>query len=331
MVISLTLRQLEAFVAVAENGSYTKAARVLRMSQPGLTANILRLEDHLGVRLFDRTTRSVELTSAGADLLHPIRRLLEDLSQTISDMQGLSDRRRGRVVFACLPSIAARLVGPALQNFLMSFPGITVKIIDGDATNVASRVRTREADFGITSTPDIDDEIEFTPLLRDRCCVVCSADHALASAREVRLKDLAAYPFLTLGRTTGARRILDQVTAKADVHLNVICEIGQLSTLCGMIETGVGVSILPEASLPTIGRGGITARKLVDPVVERDLGLLTIRGRRLSPAADAFRALLLNQLPKVWRHFTVQRYPASQMADATSVRRLQRRGAAPSR
>src|SRR5690349_2441616 len=152
MVISLTLRQLEAFVAVAENGSYTKAARFLRMSQPGLTANILRLEDHLGVRLFDRTTRSVELTSAGADLLHPIRRLLEDLSQTISDMQGLSDRRRGRVVFACLPSIAARLVGPALQNFLTSFPGITVKIIDGDATNVASRVRTREADFGITST-----------------------------------------------------------------------------------------------------------------------------------------------------------------------------------
>lgn len=308
MVINVTLRQIEAFVAVAEHRSYIKASRVARVSQPALTASIQRLEDLLGVRLFDRTTRTVALTGAGANFLIPIRRVLDDLGGAISDMQEAGERRRGRVILACLPSVAARLAGPTMKKFLRRYPGVQVKIFDGDATSVARRVQMREADFGISSAPEADEGLEFTPLLRDRCCVVCAGDHPLAAARRVRLRDLANYPFLTLGPTSGARRIIDQATTKADVRLNIICELGQLSTLCGMIESGIGISVLPEASLPTIRHGRIVARKLDRPVVERDIGLVRIAGRTLSPAANSFRELLVEELPRVWRHFTVEYY-----------------------
>ena len=303
MFINVTLRQLEAFVAVAEQASYVKAARRLGLSQPALTANVLRLEELLGVRLLDRSTRVVALTDAGDEFLAAIRRVLTDLAGAIGDMRGLGERRRGRAVLACLPSVATRLVVPAMREFLCRYRGVAVRIFDGDATSVARRVRMREADFGISSAPEPNQGLEFTPLLRDRCCAVCAANHPLASLRRVRLADLAGYPFLALGPTTGARRILDQAAARADLRLDIVCEIGQLSTLCGMIETGVGVSVLPEACLPRRAKGGIVALPLVEPVVERDLGLVTIKGRTLSPAAASFCELLVEQLPQVWRRF----------------------------
>lgn len=314
MVMSVTLRQLEAFVAVAEHGSYIKAARALGISQPGLTASILRLEDLLGVRLFDRTTRSVALTAAGADFLLPIRRVLGDLGLAVEDLRDIGQRGRGRVVFACLPSIAARLVGPTMRQFVRRYPGVAVKIFDGDAASVARRVRMREADFGISSTPDPDPDIDYRPLLRDRCCAVSASDHPLARASSVAFAELARHPILTLGPATGVRRILDQAASETRVRLDIVCEIAQISTLCGLIATGIGISVLPEASLPVEPHNGIVARPLVNPVIERDLGLVTIKGRALSPAAESFRDLLVDALPAVWRPFTAVFYPRSPVA-----------------
>lgn len=306
--MNVTLRQLQVFVAVAQNESYIKASRIIGLSQPAATTNIRQLEEGLGVRLLDRTTRSVRLTNEGRGFLSVAERVIADLNGAIVDIQAVGERQRGRVVVACLPSIAVRLVSPLMRAFANRHPGIVIKLYDGDARDVAYRVGFQEADFGLSGYWRSAPETEFVPLLRDRFCVVHAKGHPLERSRSIRLKDLEAYPFLALGPTTGTRQVVDEAAVKADVHLNVVCETMQISTLTGMLRHGIGVSVLPEAWVPNDRAAGLFARPLVKPSVERDLGLVLRRGRSLSPAAESFRDAIIEAIPNVWKRFTTRFY-----------------------
>src|SRR6185437_8349024 len=161
MPINMTLRQIEAFVAVARNESYIGAARVIGLSQPAVTASIRQLEAVLRVRLFDRTTRSVRLTEQGRGFFPVAERLLGDLDGAVANIRALGEMQHGRVVVACLPSVAVRLVGPVMRRFAARYPGIAVKLYDGDALDVAHRVRAQEADLGITNYAQHYPEIDY--------------------------------------------------------------------------------------------------------------------------------------------------------------------------
>lgn len=303
-MINLTLRQIEAFVAVAQNKSYTKASRVIGLSQPAITANVRLLEHALGVRLLDRTTRSVRMTHEGRGFLSAAERLLHELGSAIVDIRNPNEKRCDRVVIACLPSVAAQLVGPLMHNFAARYPGVTISIHDGDALDVVNRVRSQDADFGISSYAQPDADMEFVPLLRDRFCLLCNKAHPLARKKAVCLKDLEGHAFLVLGSTSGTRPILNEVMIRAGIRLNIVCETKQLSTLAGMIRAGIGISLVPEACVLITGASDLVAKPLLDSSLGRDLGLVLCQGRALSPAAESFRRTVVDQMPVRWKDFT---------------------------
>jgi LysR family carnitine catabolism transcriptional activator len=308
-LINITFRQLQAFQEVARSGSFIKAAEAVGLSQPTLSAHVQHLESFLGVRLLDRATRNVQLTREGQEFFAATERLLGDLTTTISDVRALGEQRRGRVVVACLPSVAIQLVGPVIRRFASTHPGVRVNLFDGDAQSVAERVRMKEADFGFTGgRPDADFMLEFSPVLRDGFSAVCPRKHPLARHPTVRLRDVSRFPFIAMGPGTGTRQIVYEAAVKADVRLNTVCEIAQLSSLAGMIRAGMGVSILPDACVSVVGQSGLAFRRLVEPTVERDVGLITRKGRSLSPAAEGFYQELLRQLPDRWKEFAIRYY-----------------------
>lgn len=296
----VTLRQLKAFVAVARHESYTKASSAIELSQPALTMRIRDLETALGIRLLDRTTRSVQLTRAGQEFLVEADRLLQRFDALISDAKALANRERGHVVIASLPSLACCLLAPAMARFKRSFPHITMKVYDGGAESVTHRVRVREADFGLSERPDAGAELEFTPLIRDGFAVLCRKDHPLANRRSVTLSRLADYPFLAMSPGTGIRRDIETAAMKADVSLNIICEIEQLNTLQAMIEAGIGISAAPELAAAMVRFGSVVSRPLSSPDLKRELGIVTSVKEALSPAADSFRGVVMDEIAEHW-------------------------------
>ncbi|HLI10791.1 MAG TPA: LysR family transcriptional regulator [Alphaproteobacteria bacterium] len=315
MLINVTLRQLQVFVAVAQNQSYTRASRLIGISQPALTGNVRQLEAILDVRLLDRTTRMVRLTNEGQSFLPVAERLISDLQAAIADIRDSAEHVRGRVEVACLPSVAVQLIGPLMLRFRERYPGLVIKVYDGDAQSVARQVLMKEADFGVSSYYDDEPELDFIPLIRDRFCVICHRDHPLARKRMVRLKDLEAYPFIAMGTNTGTRRIVDNAAIRAHVKLNITCEAKQLSTLSGMVAVGIGVSILPEACLSNLTQQDLATCKLIAPAVERELGLMLRRGRTLGLGAQSFRDFIIENIGAYWKDFaTAQLLPKRELA-----------------
>lgn len=305
MESNVTLRQLEAFVAVARFGSFTKASREIKLSQPALTMRIRDLEKKLAIRLLERTTRNVQITAAGREFLVEAERLLRGFDTLISDAKALANRERGRVVIASLPSLACNLVAPVMARFKKRYPRITMKVYDGGAGSVAHRVRVREADFGLSERPPEDTELEFTPLIVDGFSAVIRKDHPLAKCRSVKLTQLARYPFLAMSPGTGIRQDIDFAAVKANVSLNIICEIEQLNTLHSMIEAGIGVSAAPELAAAMVRFGSVVSRPISVPRLRRELGIVSRRNESLSPAADSFRQGILAEISGHWNSLVI--------------------------
>ena len=152
MQMNLSTRELHAFVALAEQRSFTRAAGSCHLSQPAFSALIRALEESLGSRLFDRTTRSIELTAAGLAFIEPARRLLRDAEEAVADVRDHAARKRGRVSVAVLPSLAAGWLPPLLADYHARYPGIELDVADVLSDACIERARSGAANFALAST-----------------------------------------------------------------------------------------------------------------------------------------------------------------------------------
>lgn len=295
--MKITLKHLESFAAVAREGSFTRAARRLALSQPALTITINQFEDIVGVKLFDRTTRRVSLTPLGAEFLPTAERLLADFQSTVEDVRAVAQRRRGRVNVATLPSFAVKLMPEIVKRFTESYPAITVHLHDSNASGVHRRVLRGEVDFGLSSMWEPDQDLAFEPLLRDSFGLVCRRDHPLATeTAPLPWAALAGHRFLGLAQDTGIRPLLHQVRGLPDDVRAPQVVVSNVATLEGMLAAGVGVTVLPELAVPDHHRAGFVFRHLVDPPVVRETCLITRRGRSLTPAAESMREHIVRAL-----------------------------------
>src|SRR3982074_3576499 len=181
-LMNVDLHQLRIFVAVARLGNFTRAAERLHLSQPSLSLHIRQLEQDLGVRLFDRSTRSVVLTQAGDDLLPTAERLLDDFQSAVASVADLAARRRGRVAVAVLPSVAAELLPRAIALLRIRHPDITVAVRDDVAEHIPARARNGEVDFGLGAIDSVDADVLGSPLISDELIAVLPPAHPLANA-----------------------------------------------------------------------------------------------------------------------------------------------------
>ncbi|MBL8306880.1 MAG: LysR family transcriptional regulator, partial [Rubrivivax sp.] len=213
MAIAFDLNDLQAFRAVAELGNFRRAAEAVHISQPAFSRRIDKLEQALGVKLLERTTRRVSLTAVGRDFAHKVRTLLDDLDGTLLGLQGVAATRMGEVALACVPSTVYYYVSQVVQAFRTQFPRVRVKVLDASANEVLGLVLRGEADFGLNFVGSQEPELEFITLREERFVAACRRDHPLARKRRVAWADLAAYEFISVSQESGNRLLLDQALA----------------------------------------------------------------------------------------------------------------------
>lgn len=286
--MSPTLRHLRAFAAVAREGGFTRAAMRMHTTQPTVTLLIRQLEDALGVRLFDRSTRNVQLTATGAELLPAIERLLAELEATISGLRESMARARGRVVIAALPSIASSLLPQAVARVREANPDIAVTVRDAVAGRVAAMVRTGEADLGLSGRPTEESELAFASLRADRLVAACPSSHPLATRRRISWGDLVGEPFVSMSPDSSVRRLVEEAFAAIGRRHEPTYEVVYLTTATAMVAKGLGIAVLPSSALDALNLRGIAVVPVGAPVVKREIGILTSRARSLSPAATYF-------------------------------------------
>lgn len=288
-----SLADLRAFVFVGELQSFAAAAKALHLSQPALSRRITHLEELLGVRLFDRTTRSVALTVLGRRFLGEMRGLVEDLDRSVLSLRDAAELVAGDVTIGCVFSAVHHFLPPVIRAFGEKHPHVLVRLIEEGADEVLASVKHGEADFAVNYIGMQDPELEFTPLLKEPYVLACPADHPLAKRRSVKWSELADYPHARVSHASRNRLLIDQALAELPPLPRPIIEVRHVSTLIGIVESGLGLAVVPQLTLP-VQPASIVGVKLEQPAVSRTLGIVKRRGRSLSPAAEAFSRLLMN-------------------------------------
>jgi len=287
---SVTLRQLRAFVAVAQEQSITRAAGRLHLTASALSMLVSSLEAELAVRLFERTTRRVVLTEEGQALLPSVQMVFKDLDQAFDGLRQLSARRRGRFAVATSPLLAATLLPQLLSSFRLRFPGIEVDLLDLPVDGIAQAVREGRADFGVCTADQEVAGLLTTPLYQDRLMLACLADHPLAGRKEVRWSELAGEPMALLLHGSGLRTLVERGFAEAGEPLVPAFQVAHVSTAVGLVESGLAVAILPSYALSRTRSPSVVAVQLTAPVMLRDIVALTDSQRELTGPCEAFLA-----------------------------------------
>ncbi|QXI55424.1 LysR family transcriptional regulator [Pseudomonas alvandae] len=294
----MTLKQIRAFLAVAQSLSFAVACERLHLSQSALSLTIKALEEGLGGRLFSRNTRNVALTPEGESLLPLARRLVADWDNAEDEMRQRFTLQRGRVTLAAMPSFAGNLLPPILKTFRARFPNVNVTVNDVINEQVLEMVRDRHVELGVAFEPMQGSSLAFTPLYRDRFVAVVPLDSPLAQRDAIQWETLLEQPFITLQRPSTVRVMLEEHLQARGMKLPVEFESHQLATVGRMVASGLGVSAVPALCVGQMHELGARCITLSDPVIERAIGVLTKPGHELSAAAQAlFDTLRDQELP----------------------------------
>jgi DNA-binding transcriptional LysR family regulator len=292
MNINFEILDLRAFLAVLELGSFNKAAAALNLSQPALSRRIQSLEAAIGAPLLERTTRRVAPSAVGAALKPMMRRLIDELESQLLGLTGVGGKQQGQVTLACVPTAAFYFLPQAIERFAQHYPAIRFRILDLSANEALEAVARGEAEFGVNLTGVSHPELSFTPLLDDPFVLACRRDHPLARRKTLTWKDLEGHRLIGVSRSSGNRMILDAALATAGVRLDFVYVVNHLNTSLGLVERGLGASVLPRLATPPGGHPLIVAVPIDKPTVHRAIGLVERRAGRLSPPAQRFRDML---------------------------------------
>jgi DNA-binding transcriptional LysR family regulator len=278
---------VQAFIAIADHGGFQKAADALHISQTALTRRLQNLEAFLGVKLIERTTRSVALTGIGQDFLPQAQRLLTDLQAALVDIQETGKAQRGDVAIACVPTAGVHYLPRIIQEYSTRYPDNRIKILDHASSGVGDAVLRREAEFGINIAESRHPELDSIPLLRDQFVLICRDDHALAEKTRLRWKQLAPYPLIFAGQLSANRGLLDQALGSLDLKLQAFYEVQRSSTALGLVAEGVAAAVVPRLAMQKGTYPRLQVIALHEPVISRTLVLVSRKTAQLSPAAKA--------------------------------------------
>lgn len=289
--LNVTLRQLRVFIEVSKLRSFSRAGAEIGLTQSAVSRSVRELESEIGLKLIDRTTREVQLTDVGIDLVGTVSRLLADLDEALREARDLGQQRRGRVIVAASPTIACRLMPRVIASCSRQFPLVALSLRDDVQSDVLRKVKSGEVDFGVVIGPFSADDLHGEPVMTDSFCLVARRDHPLAHERAAPWEALAGERLVMLDHASGSRPIIDAVMQQHGVEAQVVQELGHSATVFGLVEAGVGVSVLPWLALPLPADSSLVALPL-EPRAERTVELVRRRDRSLSPAAQSVWSLI---------------------------------------
>jgi DNA-binding transcriptional LysR family regulator len=268
------------------------------MSQSAFSVTIQRLESAVGARLFERDTRKVALTPEGELFVEVARGLVEEIDAAFTNMTDYLARRKGRVVIAALPSLAANGLPAVIAQYRSAYPGINVALFDALSDQCLSMLREGKVDFALTAPgPDLT-EFDTRILCSDPFYLICRRDHKLAKRRKIALKALAGCEMIHLSKSTSVRQHVDALLRDVAV-VNTGLEVEHLATVAGLIEHGLGVSLVPELTLFQFRSLDLVAIPVDAPDIVRPIFIVKQKNRTLSVAAQGMLELLEASLRSV--------------------------------
>lgn len=284
----LSTRQIQAVLAVAEFRSFIAASAHLKVAQPSLTRTIQRVEDVLGIALFDRTTRSVEVTNAGHEFVAMAERILNDLKLSSRSLRELVDEKRGQVILSTIMSIANSRLPAIISTYRASRPAIEIYVREGVHGQALEEVRCGAADFGLSYIEDLPPGLRAEHLGAEFFYLALPEDHPLTALEQVELSDLIGVPLVGLPQNAQTRRIIDGTAASKQISLTYSVTVMQSPTMMRCVSQGIGPAIVPFGT--TIGRHdqNIVYRPLHAPRIQRRFGIVMLEDRSFSPAATGF-------------------------------------------
>lgn len=286
----MELRQLRYVVAVADRRSFTKAAASEIVVQSALSQQVSKLEAELGVRLFDRTTRSVSISPAGEVLLPTIRQVLDGLDRIVTEAQAIRGIVQGQITVGVMEVPPEVLdIANLIDSFHARYPGIRVSVRSGGASRLVQAIHDHEVDVALVglSGERQDDRLTYEPLLTEALVAVLPEDHELAPRGSVTLSDLAACPFIDFPRGYGLRSETDR--GFRDVSRQVAFEVTRVDLVAQFVRHGLGVALLPASVAHSQARsGGLALAKISDAELSRHVWLVFPAAPALSAAGRAF-------------------------------------------
>ncbi|WP_353182651.1 LysR family transcriptional regulator [Bosea sp. (in: a-proteobacteria)] len=289
---------LQAFVSIAERGSFRAAASHLNLSQTALSHRIRKLEEALGTPLFLRTTRQVSLTAAGTTLLPRARRIFEDLGSALGEVRVETREGAEQVSVGCLPTIAVHCMPSVIAAFARRHPGIGVRVHDNSASEIADKVQSGEAEFGVTIVAANRWDLELKPVVKEPFVLLSHRSMPLAAAPALSWAQLQGEPLVRVSAETGNRILIDDALGARREALSWRYEVQRVVTAVSLVRAGIGYAIVPQLALDGLADGELVAVPLRSPGVTRTLGIVTRKSVPLRPAARDLLALLSQALKR---------------------------------
>lgn len=282
-------QSLQAFLAVAESDSFSRAAEQLHLTQPAVSKRIATLETQIGARLFDRIGRRVTLTEAGQILLPRARQILIMVDDSRRALANLEGQIAGSLTLATSHHVGLHRLPPLLKVYTRTHPEVRLDLRFLDSEQAYQGVLDGELEIAVvTLSPHPDPQLDVVPIWNDRLCFVCAPDHPLTRHGRLTLPDLCRFDAVLPGPMTFTRSLIESRFAAAGLSLSVGLSTNYLETLKMMASIGLGWSLLPER---LIG-GELHELEVEHPPIQRQLGYVIHRSRTLSNATQAMLALL---------------------------------------
>ena len=286
--ISLSPTDVEAFLSVAETGSFSRSGKSLGLSQPAVSARIQHLEQVLGVPLFNRTTRRVTLTDAGERLRIRATHTIEELRQLLNEFDDEAHLRRGRVSIGAAATVSSDFLGAAITSFHSLQPRVELTLFDDFYGRALERLTRGEVDFAVLPSEPDNEVISFERLFSDPLRLVVGKKHRLASRRLVHLSDLVHETFVTMPPRCASWDEFSKGLAPNDGSFRPALQTRNPFAVLAIIAAGLGIGFLPRMLADTLNLESVVLLPMKEHDLSRDIGITTLKGRALSPAASAF-------------------------------------------
>ncbi|MCY8919157.1 LysR family transcriptional regulator [Bacillus atrophaeus] len=289
--------QLEYFQTLARIQHVTKAAETLSITQPALSRSIVRLENYLGVPLFDRQGRSITLNKYGERFLKRVDSIMKEFTEGREEIQSLLQPDQGEVSLGFLHTLGTTIVPNLIGAFKDQYPNVHFQLNQSHSNQLLDKLKSGELDLCLLASFPVESNIMWKPLWKEELFLFLPKHHVLATRQEITLNDIAHEPFVLMKEGFALRVTIDHIFEQVNITPNIVFEGEEAATIAGFVAAGLGVSILPD--FKGLDQTNIAKIRISWPRFERTVGLSWIEGKYLSPVTENFKQYIINQFSKI--------------------------------
>jgi DNA-binding transcriptional LysR family regulator len=288
----LEWQQLEYFQTVARVQHMTHSAEILSISQPALSRSIAKLEEELGVPLFERQGRSIILNHYGQLFLKRVNRILKEFQEGKQELKELLDPGYGVVSLGFLHTLGPEIIPNLIGAFRSHYPKVTFQLNQNNSSSLIKQIDLGEFDLCLITPPDTKVQIQWVKLLSEELFVIVPVGHPLGDRESIVLDEIADESFISVKKGNALRQITDQLFQEAEIQPKIVFEGEELHTIAGLVATGFGVSLIPD--IKDLDPSKIARIPVRWPKCERSIGIAWVEGRYLSPSVKQFKEFVIH-------------------------------------